>query len=80
MKVKNIWNIVLQSWDRNGQENHYSIDSFTHQDEAMVTFNKRMEEDKDKQGFEKTPDANEYYYDYEDGGFARVIVLESKLY
>lgn len=80
MKVKNIWNIVLQSWDRNGQESHYTIDSFTKQDEATVTFNRWMEEDKDKQGFEKTPGVNEYYYNYEDGGFSRVMMLESKLY
>ena len=79
---REIWNIIIQSFDKTGEEEHYSIDSFVTESLARDKYYAWLEEDKANpdHNVEETPGVLEYWYTRESGEMTRVKVVKSYVF
>lgn len=79
---KEIWNIIIQSFDKMGEEEHYSIDSFVTESLARDKYHAWLEEDRANPNLnvEETPGVLEYWYTRKSGEMTRVKVVKSYVF
>lgn len=79
---REIWNIIIQSFDKTGEEEHYSIDSFVTESLARDKYHAWLEEDRSHpdNNVEETPGVLEYWYTRESGEMTRVKVVKSYVF
>lgn len=77
-----IWNIIIQSFDKTGEEEQYSIDSFVTESLVRDKYHTWLEEDKANPDFnvEETPGVLEYWYTKKSGEMTRVKVVKSYVF
>lgn len=79
---KEVWNIIIQSFDKYGSETDYSVDTYLTEElvrKKYKEFLKEDMEDKDK-NVEETDGVLEYWYTKESGEMQRVKVVKSYVF
>ena len=79
---KEIWNLIIQSFDKHGSETDYTIDSFVSESLARDKYQEHLEEDtaNPDHNVEETPGVLEYWYTTESGEMRRVKVVKSYVF
>lgn len=79
---KEVWNLIIQSFDKHGSEAGYSVDTYLTEESVRkkyTEFLKEDREDKDK-NVEETEGVLEYWYTTESGEMQRVKVVKSYVF